>query len=130
MTSQALDLDIFRLIRIFKIMLTIIITVIMSPPSCHEIFFQQGCKQKLITLDLSLPPKVCCIKVVSCSLASTFLSPPSLSKHIDCIDVTRSLHKNRIGRIIKLEMKGREASFLSLIDIAGSFLYVKVSFQD
>lgn len=50
-------------------------------------------KTSVDTFDRRRPPKVCCTKVVSCNLGLTFFSPPTPSKHIDCIDATRSLHK-------------------------------------
>jgi hypothetical protein len=48
-------------------------------------------KNQSNTFDLRRPPKVCCMKVVSCNLGSTLSSPPSFSKHMDCIDAIRSL---------------------------------------
>lgn len=57
---------------------------------------ERMCKYAMSTFDLRCPPNVCCIKVVSCNLGSTLFSPPSPSKHIDCIDVIRSLDKDSI----------------------------------
>lgn len=35
------------------------------------------------------------MKVVSCNLESTLLSPPNPSKHMDCIDATKSLDRTQ-----------------------------------
>lgn len=41
------------------------------------------------------PPNICCIRVVSCSPASTCFSPPRPSRQMDCIDATRTLKRER-----------------------------------
>lgn len=66
--------------------------------SCMKFFFSWMMDETVLiaitTFDSRRPPKICCINVVSCDIISTSFSPPSPSRHFDCIDVTRSLNIN------------------------------------